>query len=35
MRKFVSELNRDLILESRTALLIKDMNISRLIINMQ
>ena len=35
IRKFTSGLNRDLIHESKTSLLIKDMDISRLIVNMQ
>ena len=35
MRKFAFRLNRDLILERKTALLIKDMDISRLIVHMQ
>lgn len=35
MRKFSSVLNQDLILENKTTLLIKDMDISRLTIHMQ
>ncbi|XP_047267548.1 uncharacterized protein LOC124897968 [Capsicum annuum] len=35
MRKFTSRLSRDLILESKIALLIKDIDISRLVIHLQ
>lgn len=35
MRKFIFRLNQDLILESKTALLIKDMDILRLVVHMQ
>lgn len=35
MKKFTSGLSRDLILENKTSLLIKDMDISRLVVHMQ
>lgn len=35
MRNFASRMNRDLILESKTAWVIRDMDISRLTIHMQ
>lgn len=35
MKKFTSRLSRDPILESKAALLIKDMDISRLVVHMQ
>lgn len=35
IRKFVSRLNRDLILESKISLMIKDMDISQLTIHIQ
>lgn len=35
MRNFTSRLSRDLILERKTTLLIKDMDISRLVVHMQ